>query len=60
VPAWVLRRLPGGMSDMFLHSQRVVPAAAMNAGFSWNCPAIEIALQRACGPTLADAEPAQA
>jgi uncharacterized protein (TIGR01777 family) len=46
VPAWVLRRLPGGMSDIFLHSQRAVPAAVMASGFSWRCPEIEAAWQR--------------
>lgn len=60
VPAWVLRRLPGGMSDIFLHSQRAVPAAAMDAGFSWNCPAIDIALQEALGPPAGNSKPAHA
>ena len=39
-PAFVLRRLPGGMGDIFLHSQRLVPAAAQGAGFTWLFPDI--------------------
>jgi uncharacterized protein (TIGR01777 family) len=46
VPAWVLRRLPGGMSDIFLHSHRAVPAAAMASGFCWRYPEIEAAWRR--------------
>jgi uncharacterized protein len=37
-PAFVLKRLPGGMGDVFLHSQRLVPAAAQAAGFTWLFP----------------------
>jgi len=43
-PAWLLRRLPGGMSDIFLHSQRAVPAAAQAAGFAWHYPEMGAAL----------------
>lgn len=42
-PAFVLRRLPGGMSDIFLHSQRVVPGAAQRAGFTWLYPELQAA-----------------
>ncbi len=49
VPAWVLRRLPGGMSDLFLHSQRVAPTAAQATGFTWRSPQLTEALQRAFG-----------
>lgn len=38
VPAFVLKRLPGTMSDIFLASQRMVPAAAQAAGFVWQFP----------------------
>jgi uncharacterized protein len=38
VPAFLLRRLPGGMGDLFLHSQRMEPAAAQRAGFTWLYP----------------------
>jgi uncharacterized protein len=38
VPAFALRLLPGGMSEMFLHSQRLIPEAALNAGFRFLHP----------------------
>ena len=37
-PAFALRLLPGGMSDIFLQSQHVIPAAATAAGFTWLFP----------------------
>lgn len=40
VPAFILKRLPGGMGDIFLHSQRAVPAAVQATGFSWLFPEI--------------------
>jgi len=42
-PAFALRMLPGGMSDIFLHSQRIVPAAAMAGGFTYLFPDIAAA-----------------
>jgi hypothetical protein len=38
VPAFALRLLPGGMSEMFLNSQRLIPSAALNAGFRFLHP----------------------
>lgn len=35
VPAFALRMIPGGMSEIFLQSQRARPAAASAAGFQW-------------------------
>jgi uncharacterized protein len=38
VPAFALKLLPGGISEIFLHSQRARPAAATAAGFTWLHP----------------------
>ena len=38
VPAFALNLLPGGISEIFLHSQRARPAAASSAGFTWLHP----------------------
>lgn len=38
VPAFALKMLPGGISEIFLQSQRARPAAAMAAGFTWLHP----------------------
>ena len=35
VPAFALNLLPGGISEIFLQSQRARPAAATAAGFTW-------------------------
>jgi uncharacterized protein (TIGR01777 family) len=43
-PAFALRLLPGGMSDLFLHSQRVVPSAALASGFSFLFPDLTAAV----------------
>jgi uncharacterized protein len=40
VPAFLLRVLPDGMSDVFLCSQKVVPAAALAGGFTFLFPDI--------------------
>lgn len=42
-PAFILKRLPGGMGDIFLHSQRLIPAAAQASGFTWLFPDIHTA-----------------
>ncbi len=42
-PAFVLKLLPGGMSDLFLQSQRAVPAEAEASGFRWLFPEITAA-----------------
>lgn len=42
-PAFMLKLLPGGMSDLFLQSQRAVPAAAEASGFRWLFPEITAA-----------------
>ncbi len=38
VPAFALKLLPGGISEIFLQSQRAHPAAATAAGFTWLHP----------------------
>jgi uncharacterized protein (TIGR01777 family) len=48
-PSFVLRMLPGEMSDVFLHSQRAVPAAAMASGFSFLYPDLTAALYETMG-----------
>lgn len=35
VPAFALKLLPGGIGEIFLQSQRALPAAATHAGFHW-------------------------
>lgn len=47
VPACALKLLPGGAGDMFLHSQKLVPAAAEASGFSFLFPAIDAAAKDA-------------
>lgn len=44
VPAWALRLLPGGMHEMFLQSQHIIPTAALNAGFRFLHPDLPSAL----------------
>lgn len=39
-PEFLLKRLPGGMGEMVLQSQRALPAAAQAAGFTWFYPAL--------------------
>jgi NAD dependent epimerase/dehydratase family enzyme len=43
VPAFLLKLLPGGFSDVFLHSQRLVPAAALAGGFTFLHPGLDSA-----------------
>jgi NAD dependent epimerase/dehydratase family enzyme len=38
VPAFALKLLPGGISEIFLQSQRARPSAAQAAGFTWLHP----------------------
>lgn len=45
VPGFVLRWLPGGMSALFLDSQRAEPAALKAHGFEWEFPILEDALR---------------
>lgn len=49
-PAFLLRLLPGGMGDIFLHSQRLVPEAAQAAGFAWLFPEISTATKDVFDP----------
>ncbi|RYD34942.1 MAG: DUF1731 domain-containing protein, partial [Verrucomicrobiaceae bacterium] len=49
VPAFALRLLPGGMEEMFLQSQRVLPAAAREAGFQWEHPDLRAAAAETLG-----------
>ncbi len=44
VPAWLLKRLLGELSDLFVEGQRVSPKTAMAAGFTFRFPNIETAL----------------
>jgi uncharacterized protein (TIGR01777 family) len=44
-PAFVLRRLPGGMGSMFLEGQRVEPVVMRSFGFEWGFPDLESALR---------------
>lgn len=50
VPALALRLVLGEMSQVLLHSQRVVPRAAMAAGFAFRYPELEPALQACMAP----------
>lgn len=45
VPAFILKCLPGAMSDIFLASQRMVPVAAQAAGFVWQFPELPAAVR---------------
>ena len=45
VPAFVLKRLPGGMGDLFLASQRVDPVVLRSFDFQWHHPDLESALR---------------
>lgn len=44
VPAFPLKRLPGGMGDLFLASQRVDPVVLKSFDFQWSHPDLESAL----------------
>lgn len=44
VPAWALRKMVGEFADALLSSERVVPAAALTAGFTFQFSNIESAL----------------
>lgn len=45
VPAFVLKRLPGGMGSVFLDSQRVEPVVMQSFDFEWSFPDLESALR---------------
>ena len=45
VPRAFLKSLPGGMSSIFLDSQRVDPVVMKAAGFEWDFPGLEEALR---------------
>ena len=45
VPAFVLKRLPGGMGSIFLDSQRVEPVVMQSFDFEWSFPDLESALR---------------
>lgn len=49
-PAFVLKRLPGGMGEIFLHGQRADPAALRMRGFRWEFPDLEPALRNLLPP----------
>lgn len=44
-PAAVLRRLPGGMGELFLSSQRAEPLVMSSFGFTWHHPELASALR---------------
>ncbi len=45
VPAFLLKRLPGGMGSLFLASQRVEPVVMKSVDFEWAYPDLESALR---------------
>jgi uncharacterized protein len=45
VPAFLLKRLPGGMGSLFLDSQRVEPVVMRSFDFEWSFPDLESALR---------------
>ena len=45
IPAWALRMLYGEMAEIVLGSQRVLPQAALDAGFEFKYPNLRDALQ---------------
>lgn len=47
IPAWLLHFLLGDFSHLLLDSQRVVPKRALEAGFQWQYPNVEEALNQA-------------
>ena len=49
VPAWGLRLLYGEMAEIVLGSQRVLPKAALDAGFEFKYPLLRQALQQLLG-----------
>lgn len=49
VPAFILKRLPGGMGQLFLDSQRVVPAVMKAFGFEWRFEELREALREVEG-----------
>ena len=54
-PAFVLKRLPGGMGEIFLHGQRADAAGLRLHGFTWDFPDLEEALRDALGPYAVEA-----
>ncbi|GAB1690313.1 TIGR01777 family oxidoreductase [Krasilnikovia sp. M28-CT-15] len=53
IPGAALRLALGGLADEALRSQRVLPAVLRRAGFTWQHPTIESALQAALAPAAA-------
>lgn len=53
VPAFVLRLGLGGLSELFLASQRVIPARLERHAFDFRAPTLEKALQRCLDPKVA-------
>jgi uncharacterized protein (TIGR01777 family) len=47
MPAWLLKKLPGGMSQLLLGSQRVMPERLMAEGFQFQYPDLPSALKEA-------------
>lgn len=45
VPAFLLKRLPGGMGNLFLASQRVDPVVLKSFDFKWSYPDLESTLR---------------
>ena len=52
VPAFILKRFPGGMGHLFLDSQRVVPAVMTAFGFKWHFDTLQDALHEVEGSDL--------
>ncbi len=57
VPAFLLKRLPGGMWQLFLDSQRVVPAVMKAFGFEWEFRDLRNALLNVEGKEIPADEP---
>ena len=45
-PVWALRMMMGEMADLLVYGQRVVPNRLLDAGFTFNYPTLEDALQQ--------------
>ena len=45
VPAWALKALVGELSDLFLNGQQVLPKKVLEAGYAFQFPELEKALE---------------
>jgi uncharacterized protein (TIGR01777 family) len=56
VPTFLLNKLPGGMGQLFLDSQRVVPSVMKAFGFEWRFGELEAALREVEGKVTSNEE----